>query len=149
MAEDAASPARSHLEQLRARQREERRGRIADVRGEILEQIELGGIGPMDVFEDEHRGLLERDLFGEPASREVKLDGFLGHLVRGTQSDHRAEEPCRLVRLLRPHQLVDPAPSTSPGLPIRRVRLEDPGRLADLLRERSVAGLAVGKAATP
>ena len=32
---------------------------------------------------------------------------------RRTQSDHRAEEPRRLLRFLRPHQLADPAPPAS------------------------------------
>jgi hypothetical protein len=68
--EDAASPAGPHLEQLGARQREERRGRIPDMRSQVLEQVELSGVGPVDVLEDEHRGLLERDLFGEPTCRE-------------------------------------------------------------------------------
>ena len=145
--EDAASPAGPHLEQLRARQREERRGRVTDVGSEVLEQVELGGVGPMDVLEDEHRGLLERDLFG-------RTDGprsTAGRVPRPPRP--RSPDPISAPRsrVVSSASSSDPISSCTLALSLSQasdagVRLEDPGHLADLLGERSVAGLAVRKA---
>ncbi len=96
--EDTASPTWSHLEQFGPGEREEGRRSVPDVRREVLEEIELSGIRPMDVLEDEHRGLLERDLFDEPARREEQLDGLPGGLVARPQPDHRREESGHLGR---------------------------------------------------
>jgi hypothetical protein len=51
--EHTATPARADLEELGACEREEHRGRAADVGGQVLEEIELRVVGPVDVLEDE------------------------------------------------------------------------------------------------
>ena len=119
------------------------------MRREVLEEVELSGIRPVDVLEDEHRGLLERDLFDEPARREEQLDGLLGGLVARTPV-RSVVARSRVVSV----GLVRSASGRGPGASSfalgirRRIGLEDPRHLTDLLREGAVAGLAVREAAT-
>ncbi len=105
-------------------------------------------IRPVDVLEDEHRGLLEGDLLDEPARREEQLDGLLGGLVartrarstsRGAESSHR----------LRPVPGArGPAPRASPMASDGESDSKIPVTWRTCSDEGAVSGLAVREAAT-
>jgi hypothetical protein len=118
------------------------------VGGQVLEEIQLRVVGPVDVLEDEQGGSLERDLFDEPPSREEQLDGLLGSLLARPESDERPQERSDVVGLVRPHQLAE-SQAQLPRRLLRGVRLEDPRHRVYLFGEGAVARLAVRQASSP
>ena len=84
----AVSPARARIEQLRAGRAEEQDGRVPAAFGDVLEQVEQGRLGPVDVLDDDDQRAHLRDLLEEPADRPGDL--FLGAGV-GRQADRTGD----------------------------------------------------------
>jgi hypothetical protein len=63
----------AHLTQLGASQADERHGHAVDPLGEVFEQIEQLGLGPLDVVDHDHEGLVGCQRLGEPADRPEGL----------------------------------------------------------------------------
>ena len=62
-----AAPSRTGLQQLGAGQAEDQDRRATHALGQVLDQVEQGGLRPVDVLEHDHPGPLARDRLQQPA----------------------------------------------------------------------------------
>ena len=94
-------PPRALVEQVRPCETEDEDGRIVRPAGEVLEQIEQRGLGPVDVFDDDHDRLSARKLFEQPPHRPEHLTAGR----RRRRRSHCGEDALRdELRILGPHE---------------------------------------------
>src|SRR5207249_4012024 len=66
----AAAPAGSGVEKLRAREGKQQDREVTEPRGQQLDEVEKAAIGPMHVLEDQHRRPVTGNGLDEPPDRE-------------------------------------------------------------------------------
>ena len=144
---EATAPGRMQIEQLRPCSGDEQHGRVADVLGKVVQERELARIRPVNVLEDEHRRLHVADAFDEaPCREEEQLT--LRHIVVDTQPEQERQVAEGVGRFVIRYQLDDCGLELR-TCDVRRIGLEDPGRLVHDAGERLIAGLLlVGQTAT-
>ena len=69
----AAAPARPLVEQLRARDAEEEDRRVAREVGDVLDEVDEDGLGPLQVVDDDDLRSLGGARLEQPAERELRL----------------------------------------------------------------------------
>ncbi len=68
-------PRRPQLGQIRSRQAADEDRRVAAPAGQVLDEVEEGGLGPLDVVEHDDEGTLLRERLEQPAHGPVELVG--------------------------------------------------------------------------
>ena len=77
---------------------------MAHVGAEVFEEIELAGLGPVEVFEHEDGGALKPEPLDEPTHSEEERCPILGRLVQAEPQEQR-EVPADLRSLALGEQL--------------------------------------------
>jgi hypothetical protein len=143
-AREAASAAAS--EELRPRGGDEQDARVADESDEVLQEIELAALRPVDVLQHEKRRLPERGRLDEAPRREEEklwVDGG----VAGAKAEQEPEMTLRLCDFSRGQDLLDGTTQLR-ARDFRRIRVEDAARRPNDLRESLVARLPSIRQAT-
>ncbi len=86
------------VQELGARQGDEHDRRLADVAGQILEQLQLAASGPVDVVEHQESGRGEPRALDEAAGGEEEEPGLTAYVVV-TQAEEEREVAKRVGRL--------------------------------------------------
>ena len=125
MREQAGAPGRPCVEELGACEREERDGHVTHMGREVLHELELARVGPVDVLEHEHGRPIRREPFDQPSHGEEHRGLVLG-LVALAEAEQERQVPPDLVDLALRHQRRQRLHQLRPG-GRGRVALEDPG----------------------
>ena len=87
----AAAPAGSKLEQLGAGDAEEEDRRVAGPVGDVLDQVEEDGLGPLDVVEDEDLRPRRRPRLDQLAKGELRVRGRAADHLAGLDADREQD----------------------------------------------------------
>ena len=91
-----ASPARSEVEQLRARHAEEEDGRVPREVGDVLDEIDEDGLGPLEIVDHDDLRSLGGAALEQPAKGDARLLGHGGNDALGIdpeRNEHLDERP--------------------------------------------------------
>ena len=80
----AAAPAGPELEQLGTGDAEQEDRRVARPVGDVLDQVEEDGLGPLEVVEDDDLRPLRRARLDQPAEGELRVGGRAADHVAGS-----------------------------------------------------------------
>ncbi len=105
----------------------------------MLDEIEQGWLGPVQIFEHEHKRLLQRERFEEPADRPEGLLGEAGALANANGGSDPAGDRIRIILSCEqigerplPRRFIDHLPDrpVRDPLPVGEAATSEDGRLA-------------------
>ena len=97
LADHAAPPRATGLEELESREREEHHPRVSHVRDEVVDQIQERRVGPVHVLEDDEDRVSLGEVLDEHPRGELEVDDLVGRFVEPEAEDH-AEVPRGFLR---------------------------------------------------
>ena len=97
LADHAAPPRATGLEELESREREEHHPRVSHVRDEVVDQIEERRVGPVHVLEDDEDRVSLGEVLDEHPRGELEVHDLVGRFVEPEAEDH-AEVPRGFLR---------------------------------------------------
>ena len=136
----AAGPARSSIQELGPRSRDDQDRHTRRPVGEVVDEVEQPVVRPLEILEDEHERPPLRDRLEQPPPRRERLARTSGGCRVGRAEPHERAcgshdpVPLRLVG----HEPVNPCHELA-GRCLRVVALQDPELGLDDLAERPVA----------
>ncbi len=120
-------PPRALVEELRPREDDHDDRGVAQLRAEVLDQVELRRSRPVDVLENEKRWLRLAEALDHPAHRE-KHESLVHPWNAGSEPEQQSEVARRIHALRGRNEPRDPLVELFAG-DLRWVRVEDPERL--------------------
>ena len=93
----AAAPRRPTIEQLGPGQAQQEHRCVARPVGDVLDQIQERGLGPVDIVEDDDQRRAASDVLEEPPDRPQRLVGRAGHVGEPDRLGDTIEDPSSLL----------------------------------------------------